>query len=126
MTQLVSELDVSEVRVMVGEGECVSVHNTVIYKYFHVLWRIVDEEMVEGACSPVWSLPGAFRGEPARIAAVMSVVVVSENGSGLVARNITIIQKLADGHGVLLAIHVAHQEYHTIIFRLNSVSLSHH
>ena len=56
----------------------------------------------------------------------MAIVFVSVNSGSLVARNKTLVKELTDRNIVLIAVHVACDKYHTVIFGFQYLSLSKH
>ena len=106
---------------MIRQGKGIIIQNTEVLQYFHTFLGIVDEEMVEGAGRTVGPLSAALRRIPAWIAAMVTVIVVTEYLRHLVARYVTTFRQLPYGNGPLLAVHVSHKEYRTSVFGLEGI-----
>ena len=111
---------------MVGKRECVLIHYATVFEYFSANGSIMDEEMVQCAGGTVWPLAVTFSRKTGRRTLMVPVVVVSEHGSGFVARDISLIYQLLYRNRILLTVHVSHKEDRAVIFSLDYLCLRHH
>ena len=123
-----SELDVNQVGIVVGQFNGEIGLYAVKHLYFRAMLLVIpDEAMVQGSLGALGTGASALARESlVGRADMVAVVVVAIKRGGLIAGHEAFLQELLDGDGIFIAVHVASHKHGAVVLGLQYLGLGQH